>query len=104
MPNQEIGAIILQQYNAGQVSGQPVGIGTLKRPVGHEGPFSLGPDNGNVHYDHAYVIERIDTDADGNVIDVVLLSPWGVPSGDDYRITVPIADFSTVFGAIFYLP
>lgn len=103
-PNQEIGALILQQYNAGQASGEPVGIGTLQDASGTKGDFSLGPGSGNVYYEHAYVVENVLTDADGNVTAVVLLNPWGkVSHPHDYQITVPIADFSAMFGALFYL-
>jgi hypothetical protein len=100
MTNQQIGHSIQQEL----ATGAPVAIGTFQDTFGKKGSFSLFPATGNVYYDHAYVVESVNTDVDGNIVSVTLLNPWGWPSKDDYKITVPIADFSALFANIFCLP
>ncbi|HEX3997061.1 MAG TPA: C2 family cysteine protease [Pirellulales bacterium] len=97
MSNQEIGALLQQAIN----TGEPVSLGTYGDAQGKNGAFSLGPENGNVHYNHAYYVNSINTDEFDNVLSVVLINPWGV-SSDDYRVTVPIDEFSALFADIFY--
>ena len=72
--NQEIGQLIAEELEANG----PVAIGTIDPGLGKKNGIPLSPKPGNLYFDHAYVVESVVTDADGNVMAVMLLNPWGL--------------------------
>ncbi len=64
-------------------------------------PWVLSPDprysttnvaGPEIYYDHAYVVDKANLDATGNVTSVVLINPNEGPLSQFRRVTVSIAD------------